>query len=53
LEFFEDLALHSRQGATTVLSLQQAGQSACLERVHPVEKPAATDAQLFGNLRSG
>jgi hypothetical protein len=36
-----------------MLTLQQSGQPARLERVHPVEKTAAADAQLLGNLRGG
>jgi hypothetical protein len=45
--------LHLRHGPATVLTLQQSSQPAGLERTHPVEKTAAADAQLFGNLRGG
>jgi hypothetical protein len=41
------------RSATAVLAFQQPGQPARLECVHPVEKTAAADAQLLGNLRGG
>jgi len=37
----------------TVLTLQQAGQSARLEGIHPIEKSATADTQLLGNLGGG
>jgi hypothetical protein len=52
-QFLAGVALHLGRGTPTVLACEQAGQTAGFERVHPVEKPAAADTQLFGNLRGG
>src|ERR1035437_7291400 len=50
-QFGQDGALHLGRGPATVLTLQQSGHTAGLERIHPVEETAAADAQLLGNLR--
>ena len=53
LQFLEGVALHSRHSPAPMLTFQQSGQPTGLERLHPVKKTAAADAQLFGNLRGG
>lgn len=52
-QFLEGWALHLRAGPAAMLTLQQAGQTAGLEGVHPGEKPPAADAQLLGDLFRG
>jgi hypothetical protein len=50
-QFLVGIAFDLWRGPAAVLTLQQSDQTARLERVHPVEKAAAADAQLLGNLR--
>jgi hypothetical protein len=49
-QFLVGVALHLGRSPATVLTFQQSAQTARLERVHPIEKSAAADAQLLGNL---
>ena len=52
-QFVEGLGLYLRRVAAAMLAFQQTGHAAGLQRLHPVEKTAAADPQLPGDLPGG